>query len=379
VLESAPGAWVLSRYADVLAVLRDHHRFSNDQWNSPRYRSFQQSLGWTATPIEDARHSILFVDPPDHTRLRKLVSAAFSTRRINEMGPRIRTILGRILDDLDEPSRVDVVQDIAYPLPLRVIAEILGLPAADHDLLREWSTAMGLMIDPVMWLAGHQVDEVSTTLKAFSDYFGRLLEDRRRHPRDDLMSALVNVESDGEVLDQRELVSMGYLLLTAGHETTVNLISNGLYALLNHPDELRRLRRDPSSERLSLAVEEMLRYDSPVQLVVTVATEDFEVDGQRIRGGDEVIAILGSANRDPAQFDDPERFDVSRTGNPHLAFGSGIHFCLGASLARMEARIVFETIFRRWRSFELADEPTRRRSFTLRGFSSLPVSISPAA
>jgi len=355
-------AWTLARYADVVGVLTDA-RFS-----ARRFRS-----GVDSEEANIAR-SMLVSDPPDHTRLRALVQKAFTPRMVEQLRPRIIAIVGELLDRIAEQSgTVDLIGELAYPLPVVVIAELLGVPAEDRVKFREWSAVVAASLDPLVPEA--VVNRLQDARAALYTYLREIITLRRREPRADLISALVAVEEQGDVLTEPELVIMCMLLLIAGHETTVNLIGNGVLALLRHPEEFARLKADPSL--INSGVEELLRFDSPVQLTARIATQSIEIDGHAIAQGARVVTLLGAANHDPAQFADPETLDLGRAPNNHLAFGRGIHFCLGAPLARLEGQIAIGALVRRFPNLTLAGEPERRHQITLRGLSSLPVTISP--
>jgi cytochrome P450 len=352
-------AWTLVRYADVVGSLTDA-RFSAER----------------STGERRAVRSMLTSDPPDHTRLRALVQKAFTPRMVEQLRPRIIAIVGELLDRLAARSAaaglVDLIGDLAYPLPVVVIAELLGVPAEDRMKFHAWSSVVAASLDPLV--SESVANQVVDAREVLHTYLRGIIGLRRREPRADLISALVAVEEQGDALSEPELVNMCTLLLIAGHETTVNLIGNGMLALLRHPDELLQLRAEPSL--LSSAIEELLRFDSPVQLTARIATEPLEIDGRRIEAGQWILPLLGAANHDPAQFPDPEKLDLTRTPNNHLAFGRGIHFCLGAPLARLEGQIAIGALVRRFPNLELAGEPIRRNQITLRGLSSLPVAIS---
>lgn len=363
--QSPFGVRVMSRYADCVAILRDR-RWSSDARNSS-YGSFEPDLDL----LGDAR-PFLFLDPPDHTRLRGLVSKAFTPRVVEGLRPRIQEIVDELLDRAAGDGQMEVIQDLAYPLPVTVISELLGVPAEDHKVFRGWSHDLARSLDPQPSPSAQALDRLKGAIASFDDYFQRLIADRRRHPKGDLLSSLVEVEQQGDRLTEAELLATSRLLLVAGHETTVNLIGNGTLALLRHPDELRKLRDDPSLARS--AVEEVLRYDPPVQLTGRIALEDIEVAGVTIPKGRGVILLLGAANRDPDQFADPERFDITRDDDSHLAFGFGIHFCLGAPLARLEGQIALSSLVRRMDGLQLRTEaPEYKENIVLRGLRCLSV------
>jgi len=270
---------------------------------------------------------------------------------------------------------MDVIEDLAYPLPVTVISEMLGVPVNDQAAIRQWSADLARGLDAIGPQGDHEVEKSSTEARhALADYFRTQITERRRHPRSDLLSALIAAEEQGDRLTERELLAMCVLLFVAGHETTVNLIGNGMLALLRHPDELRRLQADPALT--PGAVEELLRYDSPVQRTARIPSTDVAIDGHTIRAGTMVVAAVGAANRDPAHFADPDCLDIGRRDNRHVSFGFGIHFCLGAPLARLEGQVAISTLLRRAPQLQLASEALEwRESSTLRGLKALPVRL----
>ena len=348
-------AWVLTRYADADAMLRDHERFAAEG------RRFYDT-GLT---------TMLDVDPPDHTRLRALVSRAFTPRSVSRWHVRVQEISDRLLDAVADHDHIDLIAALGYPLPVTVIAEMLGVPAEDMDRFEGWSNDIALLVEPILRPA--QVENVRRATEELIAYFETIVEARRREPRDDLVSALLAAEEEGERLTREELLSTMLLILVAGNETTRNLIGNGMLALLRHPDQLQRLRDAP--ELLEAAVDELLRYDSPVQLDGRAVREDLEMGGKRLRAGQKVIALLGAANRDPAAFENPDALDIGREEKSHLSFGRGIHYCLGASLAVLEARIAFRSLLDRFPSVRLAAEPRYRDGIVLRGVESLWIEV----
>lgn len=323
---------------------------------------------------EQAR-SFLLLDPPDHTRLRGLVSKAFTARRIQRLRPRVEEIVAGLVAGGVARGSMDVIGDLAYPLPVTVISELLGVPPEDHERFRGWSDALARGLDPDFLLPEEQLAAQRTAREEFRAYFAELAARRRAEPAEDLLSDLVRLQAEGAEFSDAELLSTCALLLVAGHETTVNLIGNGTLALLRHPDQLAWLREDP--ERVGTAVEELLRYDPPVQLSGRQAFEDVEVCGQAVRAGEQVLLLLAAANRDPAVFPDPDRLDLARGTSRHLAFGLGIHFCLGAPLARLEGEAALRELTRH--DLELTvDAPAYKENLVLRGLAGLPVRIGPA-
>jgi pimeloyl-[acyl-carrier protein] synthase len=370
--ESFTGVWVLSRYADCQAVLRDG-RFSSDERKSDLFAVFRDSITpEAAAQFDDGGRSMLFLDPPDHTRLRALVNKAFTARVVEGMRPRIQAMVGSLLDQAVERGSMDVVGDLAYPVPITVICDLLGVPESDRALFREWSADVALSLDPMM--SADVLARTNEAIAGFTEYFTGLVAARGTDPGEDLLTALIVAEDEGRSLTQDELLAMCILLLVAGHETTVNLISNGMLALLRNPEQLARLRADPSLIRTG--VEELLRYDSPVQLSARIPLEDVDIGGKRVLKGQQVVALNGAANRDPAQFADPGRLDLGRRDNRHLAFGAGIHFCLGAPLARVEGQVAIGELVRSAAKIELAEESLEwRETVTLRGLKRLPVAF----
>jgi cytochrome P450 len=363
--------WILSRYADVAAVLRDPS-FSVRRLESAAVRRLGAFQKLRPDFREMLERNLLMLDPPDHTRLRGLVAKAFTPRVVERLRPRIQALVDGLLDDAERRGEIELMRDFAYPLPATVIAELLGVPAADGPRFMRWSNDLAALLDPFNAPGG--LDAAQAAFVELSGYFRAALAERRREPRDDLLSALASVEERGESLSEAELVSLAGLILGAGYETTANLIGNATVALLRNPGERKRLAEDPGL--VASAVEEFLRYESPVQATDRVATRDFEIRGTRIRRGELVVLFLAAANRDPERFPEPDRLDLGRRDNAHLAFSQGPHFCLGAQLARAEAQIAIGTLVRRFPDLEGPPGPIAwRPSFTLRGPSALPIRL----
>ncbi|HYZ92823.1 MAG TPA: cytochrome P450 [Actinomycetota bacterium] len=367
-----PGIWTFTRYHDILTVLRDD-RFSVDPRNVTAFDEVRASSGEEDSFIQNAAGRVLlFTDPPDHTRLRTLVNKAFTPRTVERLRAHITELVGGILDDVAGGGEMDVIEDLAYPLPALVICELMGVPTSDRDMFRGWSGEVAPVLDP--WTSKEVLDNAVGTLAKFLFYFMDLVQKRRDDPQDDLVSALLAAEEQDDKLTDEQLLALCILVFIAGHETTQNLIGNGLLALLRHPDQLRKLRENPSLTKD--AVEELLRYDSPVQLTGRSPTTDIEIADVTIPKGDQIILLLGAGNRDPAVFEDPDRLDITRAKTSVLSFGAGAHFCLGAGLARLEGAIVFNELLARFPGLELAiDEPEYRETLTLRGLKSLPVRL----
>jgi pimeloyl-[acyl-carrier protein] synthase len=358
------GFWVLTRYEDVVAVLRDP-RFAKEAIAAVVAARLGRA---PAAPL-----SMLDRDPPDHTRLRSLVSKAFTPRVVEALRPHIQKIVDSLLDRVAGANAMDLIEDFAYPLPVIVICEMLGVPFEDHERFKQWGLDIARGLDSILLPPDSDVARRSDAARsALTAYFRELIAERRASPRADLLSGLIAAEEVGDRLREDELLATCILLLVAGHETTVNLIGNGTLALLRHRDQLRRLREDPGL--IASAVEELLRYDGPVQRTARVSGEDVAIASRTIAKGELVMPFIGAADRDPAQFPDPDRLDITRTDNRHIAFGWGIHFCLGAPLARLEGQIALNTLVRRLPKLALAtDKPEYRESLTLRGLSTLPV------
>jgi pimeloyl-[acyl-carrier protein] synthase len=358
------GFWVLTRYEDVVAVLRDP-RFAKEAIAAVVAARLGRA---PAAPL-----SMLDRDPPDHTRLRSLVSKAFTPRVVEALRPHIQKIVDSLLDRVAGANAMDLIEDFAYPLPVIVICEMLGVPFEDHERFKQWGLDIARGLDSILLPPDSDVARRSDAARsALTAYFRELIAERRASPRADLLSGLIAAEEVGDRLREDELLATCILLLVAGHETTVNLIGNGTLALLRHRDQLRRLREDPGL--IASAVEELLRYDGPVQRTARVSGEDVAIASRTIAKGELVMPFIGAADRDPAQFPDPDRLDIARTDNRHIAFGWGIHFCLGAPLARLEGQIALNTLVRRLPKLALAtDKPEYRESLTLRGLSTLPV------
>jgi cytochrome P450 len=355
--------WFLTRHADVYDLLRDD-RFSSDGTRSERYVPPPLGRGRPA-------RSMLVVDPPDHTRLRNLVSKAFTPRMVEHLRPRIESITADLVDRLARESVADLIVQFAYPLPVIVIAEMLGVPARDRARFQEWSAVAVRGLDPFLDSATQEA--VFDAREALAGYLRAVIAERRREPADDLITAMIAAREKGDLFNEGELVAMCNLLLIAGHETTVNLIGGGTLSLLRNADQLERLRAEPALA--GSAVEELLRYSPPVQWTGRVATVELELGGRRIAPGQSVVGILAAANRDPEVFDDPDRLDVGRDPNPHVSFGRGIHFCLGAPLARLEATVALPMLLERFPGMRLAGEPEPRPTWNLRGLARLPVAL----
>lgn len=366
-------ACLVTSYEAVSAALRNPHLVP-DRFERIRKRLATMGLGGrideTLGPFSSSWDS-----PTDSTRLRGLVNKAFTPRAVAAMEERIQYLTEEFLDAAGNRGQLDIIRDLANPLPVTVIAEMLGVPAADRDRLKQWSDDVSIVLSgDVGSLAGAEVRRARTSRTELGDYFRSVIACRRRQPGNDLLSALVQAEEGGRRLTEDELYNTAVLLLIAGNTTTTNLIGNGVLALLRNPKQQRRLRDDPAF--VASAVEESLRFDSPVQLTTRRARAETTINGTRIASGQWVYLVLAAANRDPAQFPEPDRFDLDRVGNRHLSFSAGPHACLGAPLARLEAQVAFRTLWRRFPGLRLGATTLEYQSnFNLRGLKSLPVAF----
>jgi cytochrome P450 len=364
-------AWLITRYDDVLQALKDE-RFVKDQRNV-RTENGRHSLPWMPGFLEPLTRNMLDQDGADHARLRALVHKAFTPRMIERMRDRIETLCNDLLDAAQRRGRLELVADYALPLPVTIIADMLGVPATDRGNFHRWSQGI------VSITSGRDLLAALPALMLFMRYIKRLIARRRAAPQDDLLTALVQAEEAGDHLSEDELLAMIFLLLVAGHETTVNLISSGTLALLQHPEQLARLRAEPAL--IGSAVEELLRFCSPVEIATDrFAREDVTVANVTIPAGAFVLAVLGSANHDERQFAAPDTLDLARTPNRHLGLGQGIHYCLGAPLARLETQIALSTLLDRFPALSLAQQPDAlrwRRGIFLRGLRQLPLRFAP--
>jgi cytochrome P450 PksS len=363
-------AWLITRYDDVVMVLKDE-RFVKDTTNAltPEQLAGQR---WIRKVFKALKRNMLDLDAPDHPRLRALVQKAFTPRLIEQMRERVQRLTDALLDKVGDRSRMDLIRDYALPVPTTIIAEMLGLPTADRHRFHRWSNAVTSAA-----ASTRRLFAAIPNAWALMRYIRKIIKQRQAHPQDDLVTALVRAEEAGDTLSAEELLAMIFLLLVAGHETTVNLIGSGTLALLMHPDQRERLQNDPAL--IKPAVEELLRYTSPVEMATERYTrEDVAIAGVTIPRGEMVLAVLASANRDERQFPNPDALDLTREPNKHLAFGLGAHFCLGAPLARLEGQIAINTLLGRFPDLRLTGAPDRlrwRRGLLLRGLESLPVTF----
>jgi cytochrome P450 len=362
--------WVVTRFADVIEIFNQPMRFSSDRFRKidERYASRRPAVQAVS---EILGQWLVFRDPPDHDRLRALLQKAFTPRTLEQSRTRIAATADALLDSVIDRGEMDFIREIAFPLPATVIATLLGVPSGDIEPIKHWSDRLAA------YLGGSVAEpdnftEASAGVADLVDYFRRLLRERERDGRDDLMTHMLRAEHEGDRLSREEVVANCVLLLFAGHETTTNLLGNGLFHLLRHPEQLALVRDDP--RRTPVAVEELLRYDGPVPATIKIATEDVAWHGRTIRRGDMVLPFMASANRDPRQFPDPDRLDVGRRADRHVAFAWGLHFCLGAWLARLEAQLTLDTVLARLPRLTLADETPRWKPMIfLRGLAALQV------
>jgi cytochrome P450 len=369
------GVWVLTRYDDVLRFLRDPE-LSVEQRNAvltPMQQAARDEFGDLADEAEFGSLAMLNRDPPDHTRLRRLVSKAFTPRTIERLRPHIERLVDDALDAAAERGEMELIGELAFPLPFQVISEMLGMPDTDRDQLREWSGTLVRSLEPIADLA--LVKQILEAGEAMATFITGVIDDKRRKPADDMLSVLIAAEDEGDVLSDDELLAQVMLIYIAGHETTVNLIGNGTLALLRDRAQLERWRDDPSLD--AAAIDELLRYDSPVQMSRRITLQDITLEGRNIPKGSFLGTSLAAANRDPARWGGTaERVDVTRAdAREHVSFGGGSHYCLGAALARLEGQVAVGRLIRRFPALEIAGEPVWNGRINLRGLDRLPLAV----
>ncbi len=373
VSRTAFGPYVVNGYEECQAVLRDPRLGRGIGIEDTSTGIFGDDGTRRDEFLELSQHNMLLSDPPDHTRLRRLVSRSFTPTQVERLRPAVHTLVDGLLDTLAEKGDVEFMADFALPLPMAVIGELVGVPAADRAALQPHVRAAAKGIEPA--LDAEETEAAIAALVTLAEYFGGLMEERRLHPRDDLLSSLVAARDNDDRLTDEEVASTAILLFAAGFETTTNLLGNGLLALLTHPEQLADWRAHP--DIAPSAIEELLRFDSPVQFNLRTALEHADLVGEPIAPGDRIVVLQGAANRDPARFDRPDDLDLRREGNAPLSFGWGIHHCIGAALARMEGEIALHALLSRFPSMELTGgEPRWRPSFTLRGLLELPLRVA---
>jgi cytochrome P450 len=375
ILHSVPyggRGWAVFRHAACSSLIRD-----------PRLSARRVGAAFLALPPERRAEFgefarmltlwLLFIDAPEHSRLRKLMNRGFCPAVAEGLRPRIEAIVDRMLEPMRHASETDILRAIAYPLPVRVIAEMFGVPETQHERFIPWSDAIGMFLGNPQRTV-QQTQAAQEAALALTEFFRGAVAERRRQKGSDLISLLLDIEEDGEVLTEEELYAQCVMLFGAGHETTRNLIGNGMYTLLRHPEEMAELRKNP--ELIRSAVEELLRYESPVQFAGRIASEEMEIGGVRVRQGQAIVFMLGAANRDPQQFKDPDRLDLKRSNNPHLAFGVGEHFCIGNQLARLEGQVAILKMVQQFPRMRLTTQrPEWASNYGLRGLKALPVVV----
>jgi cytochrome P450 len=373
---STLGVWILTRYTDVHAALRDS-RFSCMAGRWDQYEKFFLRGGSKTSPMAEMYSKwMLQLDPPDHTRLRGLVNKAFTPRVVEAMRPRIQAMVDDIIDRVIESGSMEVMSELAFPLPILVIADLLGVPREDYEKIRNWTHALLPSLSPAISAQG--VARVNDVIIEYREYFRALARERQREPKNDMLSALIAARDQGQKLSEEELLATCILLAFAGHATTAQLTGRAVLTLLQNPDQLTKLRDDPSL--IGGAIEEVCRYESMLQLVYRTTTEAVTIGDKTIPPRQMVFVSLAGANRDPAQFPDPDRFDITRNSSKHVAFAYGIHYCVGAPLARLEGQIAINTILRRMQDLRLVSEGIQREpSLLLRGLVKLPVTFRPGA
>jgi cytochrome P450 len=366
------GGWAVFRHADCCSLIRDPRLSARRAGAMLRVLASERQAEF-AELAHMLGLGLLFLDAPEHSRLRKLMNKGFSSAVAEDLRPQIQTIVGRMLERMRYATEADLLREVAYPLPVRVIAEMLGVAEALHDRLIQWSDAMAVFFGNPQRTV-EQTKSAHEAVIALTEFFRGAVAERRRQKGGDLISLLLDIEEDGEVLTEEELYAQCVALLFAGHETTRNLIGNGMYTLLRHPEEMAELREDP--ELIRTAVEELLRFESPVQFTGRVAKEEMEICGVRVCQGQAILFMLGAANRDPRQFKDPDRLNLRRLNNPHLAFGAGSHFCIGNQLARLEGQIAILGLVQQFPRMRLAEQRIEwAPNFGLRGLKALPVIV----
>ena len=368
--------WVLTRYEDVKKILKDRRVSTVNKGKLLLEKEkYLKTRGKNIQALAEIGKTFLFyIDPPDHNRLRSLVGKVFSPGKIEGMRPQIETIFHECLDTALTKREIDIIGDIAQPLPVRVIGTILGIPPRDiKKSFNQWTRTLSRIIDPLVPLAEYET--LNNVALEVQQYFHQLICQREKDPQEDLISHLIAARDERGKLSEEEVLSMCIMLFVTAQDTTVNTIGNGMLALLQHPEQMEKLKQQP--EIIETAVEEMLRFDSPVQMATRVANESLEIGGQTIQKGDNIHLCLGSANRDPAEFPNPDRFDILRQKNNHLAFGDGIHLCLGAPLARLEAKIIINSLLQKLPNLKLASNKLEwRKTVATRGLNELLVTFS---
>ena len=369
------GSWMITRYADAVKVLQDSRfqSYSLPQRLAAKNEYLASQNQNLDALVETANNMLLYLEPPDHTRMRSLVSKAFSPKIVKQLRPQVQQMVDGILELAKVKGSMDIVGDLARPLPIRVISQLLGIPSDLQQQIGHWTDELATIFDPPNSL--ETLTRINQIIPEFAECLSRLIAQKTKQPQADLMSALITARDRDDKLSDRELISVSMLLFGAGEETTSNSIGNGVLALLQHPEQKLSLQQNP--EAIATGVEELLRYDSPVQGITRIAKEDVDLGKTQITKGDRVVVYLGAANRDPLQFKDPDKLDLTRNPNPHLAFADGIHRCLGSALAKMEGQIAIASLIRQFPNLQLQPGHTLewRKNIILRGLKALPVTF----
>jgi len=367
-------SWFISRYDDVKTLLHDKRTQSSNAVNKIDDLLTDDMKQQIGTIRDFLGLWMIFMDPPDHTRLRRLTNPAFLPKIINHLRPNMTQMVDTLIDDLMDKGTMDFIADIAYPLPILVIADILGIPDIDRPLMKEWSQKMSTFFADQTLGPSDQIGVMHQTIQEMQDYMRTIISEQRKNPKDNVLGVMIQAEAKGDKLTEDELISTSIFFLFAGHDTTRNLIGNGLFSLLSNPEQYQHLQNDLTL--IPSAVEEMLRYESAASMLLRDVTVDFELHGNTIQAGQKLFLIIGAANRDPRIFTNPDQFDITRNPNRHLAFGRGIHACIGMPLARAEIQILFEQVISRIHNMQLLSEtPDWQPSFLQRGLTTLPVSF----
>ena len=372
------GGWVVSKHSDIDRILRDYRHFSNvpqatlAEHEQASALAMNQPRDLVSDIVEAEAPSMLQSDPPDHTRLRSLVAHAFTPKAVSLWQTKVESVAEELIGNIGDRTEFDFLEEYANPLPLIVIAEMVGVPHSDRDLFKAWSVAVARTLEPTITAA--QAEEAAEASFELGEYFDKVIEDRRIHPQDDLITVLIQAEEEGEKLSHAEVIAALQLILIAGHETTSNLLGNGMYALLLNPNQLEWLKDNP--DQSEAATEELLRFDSPVAVNARTALEDIEIDGVTVKKGQSVILLQGSGNYDHDFTSDPAELELKKGDKGHLSFGRGIHYCLGAPLARLEGQIGFGRFLSEWSDIELVEQPIYKDHIVLRGLRSLRIRVS---
>ena len=368
------GSWLLTRYVDIKQILRDRRvKVQNKSQQIQSKEPFLKSGQTVEDLVQMSTRFLIYMNPPDHTRIKNLLGKGFSPQSIEKLRPQIQTIVNSLLMKAIQNGEMDLISDLAVPLPVYVIAAMLGIPEADRQLLHEWSIVLSRLLDSFVSL--EEYDRINTVVCHFQDYFFSLIKQRRECPQNDLISAFIAAQEQTDRLSDTELWVACTLLFMTGEETVVNMVGNGILALLNHPQQFEWLKQNP--QMVPQALEELLRFDSPVQLTARIADEEITIGNVKIKPGEEIFLCLGAANRDPEQFPEPDTLNFNRPSNPHLAFGDGIHRCLGATLARIQGHIAITTLLQIENLSLSTQQLTWRKNLALRGLTSLPLTFTP--